>query len=266
MPRPVWYSCPGGGRKISILERLKGALKGARGQTEHDPDGLDQPNLRRKIVDRILRLKRWGPKGAERLPPVVAVSIEVGEGSIEVVQSFVDDPELDREVEADLLNRLVKIRPDGLPVRLYNKVRPASRNRVDVQEAAEGNVAWLEIEGGDQDGMWHPITTSQAECRLGRGAWHGGEKLTRNDIMVSESDRFVSRRAAVLRRVGSGLAVEALDQGDDLAVVRGSQRVRPTHVRGGAVAVRPGDVIEFNNGGSKTVKVRIHSQLPTPGR
>lgn len=228
-------------------------------------DELDQPNLRQQIVEQILRLKQRGAQGAETLPAVVEVSVEVGEGSVGVVQGFLDDPGFDRDVEADLLNRLVKISEEGLPVRVYGRVQASSQTRVTVRETTEGHLAWLEVQGGDQHGTWISITTAQPEWRLGRGAWHGNDELVANDIVVSHEARFVSRRAAQLRRFGSGLMLESLDQGEFLTVIRRNrQRIRPTHVRSGMVAVHPGDTVEFTDGEEERILVRMHRDLPLP--
>jgi len=227
-------------------------------------DELDQPNLRQQITRKILRLESWGPRGRKTLPAVVEISIEVGDGSVGVTQGFIDDPDFDREVEADLLNRLVKTSADELPVRIYARVRAAPRTRVVVREAAESHQAWLEIEGGDQHGTWYPITTAQSEWYLGRTEWHGDDTMA-NDVVLSHELRFVSRRAAQLRRLGSGLMIESLDQGDFLTVItRQNQRIRPTHVRGGLVRINPGDVLEFSDGGAKKILVRVHRELPLP--
>lgn len=196
---------------------------------------------------------------------MVGVLIEVGGGSVAVVQSFVDDPEFDRDVGNDLLNRLVKIRRDALPTRLY-EVRAAARTKVTVAETADGNLAWLEVHGGDCGDSWYNLALSQAEWRLGRGPKHGDDDQMANDVIVSNEALFVSRKAAVLRRSGSGLMIESLDQGDYLAVLKDGQRIRPTHVRSGTVRIRPGDAIEFNDGKSQSIKVRVHSRLPAaPG-
>ncbi len=236
-----------------------------RPHTDRDADALDQPNLHKRVVGGIMRLKRRGPRGAEKLPPVVGVLIEVGQGSMAVVQSFIDDPEFDRDVEHDLLNRLVKIRGDGLPTRLY-EVRAAARTRVTVAETTDGNLAWLQIDGGDCHDAWYNLALSQAEWRLGRGPIHGDDNQIANDVSVSNTELFVSRKAAVLRRVGSGLVVESLDQGDYLAGLKDGQRLRPTHARSATVKVRPGDAIEFSDGKSKKIMVRVHSRLPAaPG-
>jgi hypothetical protein len=101
---------------------------------------------------------------------------------------------------------------------------------------------------------------------MGRGRWHGDDEVLVNDVVVSENDLFVSRRAALLRRAGSGLEVEAHDQGDSLSVVSGGKSIRPSRVRRGAVPVHPGDVIQFYDGREKAIKVRVHRRLPVAGQ
>src|SRR5688500_6225737 len=106
---------------MSMLEKLKGLLDG-----EPVADRLDRPNLRRQVVEGILTLKRRGQRGAEVLPPAVAVAVTVGEGGVEVVRGFVKDPTFDQEVEAALRNRLVNAA--SLPLRSYTvEVGPKTR-------------------------------------------------------------------------------------------------------------------------------------------
>ena len=92
------------------------------------------------MVRQILSLKQRGAQGVEVLPTAVEVSVEVGKGSVGVVQDFLDDPAFDREVEAELLNRLVKIERERLPVRIYNRVQGAARTRVAVREVMKGQL------------------------------------------------------------------------------------------------------------------------------
>jgi hypothetical protein len=61
-----------------------------------------------------------------------------------------------------------------------------------------------------------------------------------NDIVLSESEKTVSRRAARLHRSSQGLELEALDQRDALVVVRpNGERVRPVLSANGRVLIGP---------------------------
>ena len=70
---------------------LKSLLGGGVGE-------LGQPDLLREVVDGILKLRRHGDRGIEMLPHEVEVRITVGEGSVQVVQRFVEDAAFDRDV------------------------------------------------------------------------------------------------------------------------------------------------------------------------
>ncbi|MCP4657604.1 MAG: hypothetical protein GY856_19535 [bacterium] len=237
-------------------------MKRAVDGVESESDQLDQPALRRQVVAGILDLKQRGWRGVETLPSAVTVRIRVGRGSLDVVRRLVDDPEFDADIEADLLNRLVGARAEALPVRHYD-IRTAARTSVTVAETADDALAWLEIEGGDRNGNWYPFKASAASYRVGRGPWHGPDQTLANELVLSDGDPFDSRRAAVLRRAGSSLEVEALDQEDYLVVTRpDGKRIRPTHVPRRRVRVRPGAVIEFNDGGQQVVRVRVHRRPP----
>ena len=80
---------------------------------------LGHPDLLRRVVDGIAKLKRHADRGVEVLPPEVEVHITVGEGSVQVIERFVNEPSFDREVEAALRNKLVRAREDRMPVRRY---------------------------------------------------------------------------------------------------------------------------------------------------
>lgn len=214
------------------------------------------------MVDGILALKQRRRDGVEILPPAVAVRIGVGGGSVAVVRQMVDDPAFDRDVGADLENRLVGGGALSLPLRHY-RIRRADEPRVTVEEAAGEAFFRLEIEGGDRGGEALSLPATAAAWRLGRGRWHGGDEMLANDLVVCHRQRFVSRRAAVLHRAGSSLEVESLDQGDFLLVLSADgRRMRPTHVPRRRVRVRPGDVIEFNDGGAQAIRLRLHRRRP----
>jgi hypothetical protein len=234
---------------------------------------LDEPTLRQRIVERILALRQRGPRGIDQLPPVVAVCITVAwQRSVAVVRGYVDDPSFDDEVGAALANRLVGVGAT-VPMRLY-EVRsseapdPAAgasvtgTNSVTVSEAAGGAWASLRIQGGDRDGDVLSIAGNRPRYHLGRGDWHGDSEAPANDLVVSQGDRFISRRSAVLRRAGSGLEIASLDQGEFLVVVRADgRRIRPTHARSGRVRIAIGDRIELTDG--QRQRVILHVERPS---
>lgn len=224
-------------------------------------DGMDRPNLRRQVVGEILRLKQRGKRGVELLPPAVTITITVGSGSVEVVRRFVGDTSFDKEIEAELLNRLVGAQSEALPLRTY-VVQEGDGKPVTVTESAGGVFGWLEICDGDRAGEVVALSTSRAEHRVGRGAWHGDGGVP-NDVIASEDARFVSRRAAVIERGSLGLAIRALDQGDCLLVVRADgRRVRPSNTRARRVKLEFGDQIELTDGGTQKITLRLCAQAP----
>ena len=217
-----------------------------------DRDLLDRPNLRRTVVDNILQLRQRGRRGIDTLPAAVTITVTIADGSVGVVRRFVDDPSFDQEIEAELLNRLVGTQSDSLPVRAY-VVEAGERSSVSVTDAASGTMGWIRVLDGDAAGRSFPISIERAEHRLGRTVWHGEGGLP-NDIIASEQARFVSRRAAVIERVGSGIMIRALDQKDCLVIVRESgRRVRPSHTRAQRVRLESGDHIELTDGGEQSI-------------
>jgi hypothetical protein len=228
---------------------LKSLLGGGLGE-------LGQPDLLREVVDGILKLRRHGDRGFEMLPPEVEVRITVGEGSLQVIQRFVDDPAFDREVGASVLNRLVKSRDDLMPIRRY-VVQPGPATRIEVVEAAP-HAYTLTIQGGDRDGARFAIPATRKEVLLGRGPWHGDGPQVANDVVLCENERAVSRRAARLHRTGSFFELEALDQREAVAVSQpDGQKRRPALSASGRVPVRPGDVIEFTDGSRPVLSVQL---------
>ena len=97
-----------------------------------------------------------------------------------------------------------------------------------------------------------------AEIPFGRGDWHGSAQGGRNQLVVCDRTEFVSRRAGRLHGVGSRLEVEALDQGDFLAVCRGDGSVvRPLRTPSGRVAIGDGDAIEIGDGRGRERAIRL---------
>ena len=116
---------------------------------------LGHPDLLRRVVDGIAKLKRHADRGVEVLPPEVEVHITVGEGSVQVIQRFVDEPTFDREVEAALRNKLVRAREDRMPVRRYF-VKAGKKTQITVKESPP-KAYQLKIEGGDRAGNAIPM-------------------------------------------------------------------------------------------------------------
>jgi hypothetical protein len=208
---------------------------------------LGQPDLLRRVTEGITALARHAGKGMPVLPPEVEVQISVGKGSVQVVQQFVQDPAFDREVEARVLNELVKLRPEGLPVRRY-VVEPGERTSVEVKETPRRRYQ-LRIQGGDRDGVTVTLPPNRRHYLLGRGDWHGEEQQVANDVVLSLADKAISRRAARLHRSTAGLELESLDQQQALIVERATgEKLRPALAASGRVPVSTGDRIEFTDG------------------
>jgi len=217
---------------------------------------LGQPDLLRRVTQGIVALARHADRGLPVLPPEVEVRIRVGGGGVQTIERFVQDPAFDREVEARVLNELVRLRPDGLPVRRY-VVEAGERNAVEVKEAPLRRFR-LRIQGGDRDGSAVTLPPSRRQYLLGRGDWHGEEMQVANDVVVSESERAVSRRAARLHRSAAGLELESLDQREALVVVKqDGEKVRPALTSSGRVALAFGDRLEFTDGKQSVVTLVV---------
>lgn len=218
-------------------------------------DELGWDDLVRRVADGVAALRRHGARGEVVFPAEVTVRITVGEGSVDVVQGFVDRPDLDREIDAALQNRC-DVPAEDLPRREY-VVSSADRTSVTVVEGAPR--AWcVVVDGGDLAGRTVTLPPGWTEAAFGRGEWHGGDQHARNDLVVCEQTEFVSRRAGRLFRVGNHLEVAALDQGDLLLVRRaGGETVRPARTARGRVSVKPGDAIELADGRGACVRLVV---------
>ena len=227
---------------------LKGMLRGG-------GDELGWDDLIRRVVDAVAALRRYGPKGEVAFPDEVNVRITVAEGSVGIVQGFIDRPELDREVGAALANKC-DVDTGALPVREY-MVSVADRTTVTASEGAPRS--WqLAIVGGDRDGQLVALPAGWSELALGRGQWHGADHGAKNDIIVCEKTEFVSRRAGRLYRAGHVLEVASLDQGDELVVRRAAgETIRPARTARGRAVLKVGDAIELGDGRGATVRLVV---------
>ena len=228
---------------------LKGLIDG--GNSE-----LGLPDLTRKVVDGIVKLKRHADRGMEVLPREVEIHIIVGEGSVDVIRRFIEDPTFDKEVESALMNRIVKAREDALPVRRYF-VEPGKKTKVEVRETPPKSFR-IVIKGGDRDGQNMALPRDRKDLLLGRGPWHGDDQQIANDVVVCDGERSVSRRAARLHRVGATFELQSLDQREAVAVVRADgHRLRPALSASGRVPVRAGEAIEFTDGTRAVVTLQL---------
>jgi hypothetical protein len=155
-----------------------------------------------------------------------------------------------------VLNELVRLRPEGLPVRRY-AVEAAERTSVEVREAPQRRFR-LRIQGGDRDGVAITLPPTRRHYLVGRGDWHGHDQHVANDVVLCESEKAISRRAARLHRAPSGLELESLDQGEALVVERADgERLRPALAASGRVPVGLGDRIEFTDGNRTVLTVLL---------
>ena len=93
------------------------------------------------------------------------------------------------------------------------------------------------------------------------GSGSGDSPGSVNDVVLSESEKAVSRRAARLHRSSQGLELEALDQREALVVVRpNGERVRPVLSANGRVVIGTEDVIEFTDGKQPVLRVRLEEE------
>jgi hypothetical protein len=233
-----------------VFDAIKRVLDGGRGEMSRD-------NLVRLVVDRVLGLREYGRHGEHALPPEVVVRLVAPGDRVAVLQGFVDEAAFDREVEDELCNRLVDAARDALPLRLYT-VEAGDETGITVTGRRTAVAIRLAIAGGDRDGAVLVVPPGQRSLKMGRGASHGPDPQIRNDLVLSEADAFVSRRAGRLRRTGATLEVESLDQGECLVVCReDGSRIRPYNTPAGWVRVRSGDTIELNDGASRRLSIGV---------
>ena len=236
------------------LDSLKAAFTGGKSE-------LGREDLLVRICDALDAMKHHGQRGETRLPPAVNVRISVAEGSVEVLRLMVEDPSFDKELRDRLLNRYHRIKIDALPL-VRCTVVAGPINGVEVRESNDLRALMLCIEGGDRDGELLSLKADRRTFHLGRGPWHDEDRIS-NDLVVSEADAFISRRAARLHRSGPFFEIEAVDQDDCLFVMRpNGDRIRPARTVEQRLQVRPGDIVELTDGGNELIRLHLMEQVP----
>ena len=229
---------------------------------ESDRVELGAVDLRRHVVDAIKALAQYDRSGAQMLPASVALSITAPAADHAMVNRHLRDPSFDAEVKAALLNELYKLNRADLPPWSWSLVEGEGLVVTAVGAAARP-VAWLEVRGGDHHGRIAPVVAGTRAFRMGRGERHGDDGDHFNDLQVSGSARFVSRRAAVLQRDGGRLMVQAVDQGDALIVRRADgERVIPARTVSQRAPIDIGDTLLFTDGGREQVEVLVRGEEP----
>ncbi|MDP2316727.1 MAG: hypothetical protein Q8P41_27780 [Pseudomonadota bacterium] len=236
---------------MGLFDTIRRSLQGG-------DDELGRDDLLREVEAGILALKRHAARGREVFPAGVRVEIRAAEGSLVTLRGFVADASFERDLEARLQNRLVA--SETLPARRY-VVERGEPGGVTVHEDEHALGGVLVVVGGDLDGQRFPVDLARKEWRIGRGRWHQehpGDQRLPNDIVLTESLAWVSRAAAILRRSGALLEVEARQQGEFLLVVRrdGTQ-LRPAMTASGRAPLRVGDRLELHDGLDGCVSLRL---------
>jgi hypothetical protein len=221
-------------------------------------DELGREDLLRDTCDGILKLRRHGARGKDVFPPGVIVRVAARDGSLESLRRFVADSSFEEDLDAMLRNRLVE--PGALPARRY-VIATGSANRVVVEDDTVGVQAVFVVEGGDKDGERYVVKLSQREWRLGRGKWHQNlpdDQRVPNDIVLSDTLSWISRAAAVIERSGAFLEVVSRQQKDFLVVLKADgAKIRPHLTASGRAPMAIGDRLEFHDGGSGTLVLRL---------
>lgn len=183
---------------------------------------LGRPDLMRRTVSGVLKLRHRGDHGTDVFPAEVEVRICVGDGSVEVVRRFVSDPTFDREVGASLANQVLNLDERGLPIRRYavEGTPPGSPTQFDVLDSVGPMPFELHVKAGDCAGFVFSIPSGARELVFGRR-----EKVVEFDELpidfaIPTTSASVSRRAGRLCRAGSNFEVETLHQGRNLVVRR----------------------------------------------
>lgn len=221
---------------------------------------LGAHDLRRHIIDAIKALVERDSAGNEVLPGAILLTITAPTERLELVQRFVREPSFDADITAALLNELYGINSQGLPAWSFHFV--VGELAVVAAPTQSAPIGWLAVIDGDRRGVVASVLPLKRPFTLGRTHNHG-DGAVKNDLVVSDDARFVSRRAAALHRTGSQLWLESRDQGDALWLERSTgERLRPTHTVERRVHLMPGDTLVFSDGRDARVSVRFSTGEP----
>ena len=111
------------------MDWLKGWLFGG-------DDELGWEDLVSHVVEAVAAIGQYGVGDRPAFPPAIEVHLVVPEGRVELVRSFVDKSEFDRQVQASLASRC-DCPADLLPLRSY-RVSAGEEAAVTVREHAGG--------------------------------------------------------------------------------------------------------------------------------
>lgn len=230
---------------MSWLERLQGFFSAK-------DDELGRDMLVRRAIAAIEAQSAWGARGARSLPEEIVLVVAVPEAQVGAAQRLVDDPGLDAALDAELRNHFADDRADAIPARAWRVVTGAD---VEVTARAGAARSWRISVSGSEASL---VLGGAREWRIGRGVWHGGDQSLRNDLVLDDALRFVSRRAARVVREGSGVFIESLDQGDNLLLRRAEGAVvRPSRTASGRIRLEPGDRVELCGDGAERVALDV---------
>lgn len=219
-------------------------------------------DLQRFVVDAIKMLSERDHAGKEVLPSSIHIAISASADRLELAQRFVQEPSFDAEVRTALLNELYGLPTQGVPAWTFSFA--VGEPKVRATTAQSRALGWLNVLDGDRAGSVLPIPALKRPLTLGRSTFHG-DNVVRNDIVLSDSARFVSRRAAALHRTGSQLWLESRDQGDALWLERSSgEQLRPTNTIEKRLQLLPGDRIIFSDGRKEQIAVLFLAEAPNP--
>ncbi len=226
-----------------------------KGVVDDGSDGeLGGADLLAQAAKGIMALAVRDARGKMALPAGVEIRVTAAEGSLDTLQAWTRSAETNREIDARLLNE--RVEPADLPVRRWT-VQRGEKNSIEVVDDPDPVIAILVVEGGDRDGDRFVVGPGRREWRMGRGRWHSDSRLP-NDIVLADAAPWLSRGAAILRRLGSGFEVESRDQGECLVVhPRDGTPRRPALTASGRVALATGDWIEFHDGNDARLVLRV---------
>src|SRR5262245_39686207 len=89
---------------------------------ERRSDAWSKDALLRLVSKEIANLRSFGARGGAALPRRLGVELRAPAGALPLVRQFLEDPSFDRELDADLLNRIPDLPASELPLRRYRLV------------------------------------------------------------------------------------------------------------------------------------------------